>query len=289
MSLLHPEVEHLLAEIAADPNSSLLRIPRAKVLPELFRPSDPIRPSAYFLTSAERHLLSVHREEVAHWLRVGLVFARTEGKRAGSAYYARQPMDRKAWLSKRSAIATGGSLGTELRHWVSNPGLWLADERRALEVQVAAQRLQPSPLASVVSAQLLTAIGDHSSALRVLRERHADLQGTPYPHLLQTSAGVVLWRLGRHREASVAYEAAWRADPTQGVYLAAAALNGALAGSLSADVQSAWIELSGSTSIQQVWSAARKQPPPRFDKELQRARENGDRTIRRIMEVFDNV
>ena len=102
MSLLHPEVEHLLAEIAADPNSSLLRIPRAKVLPELFRPPDPIRQSAHFMTSAERHLLAVHREEVAHWLRVGLVFARTQGKRLGKTYFTDSDVDRVSWTRSKS-------------------------------------------------------------------------------------------------------------------------------------------------------------------------------------------
>lgn len=289
MSLLHPEVEHLLAEIAADPNSSLLRIPRAKILPELFRPPDPIRQSAYFLTSAERHLLAVHREEVAHWLRVGLVFARSEGRRSRNAYFAEVPLDRKRWLRKQSVIAATANLEGDLHARIHVPGRWVDDEACALEVQAAAQRLVPSPLGPVVAAQLVTSLGDYSSALRLLREGQAQLEGSAFAPLLRTSAGVVYWRLGRHREAAVAYERAWTEDPSQPIYLVAAALNGALAGEVSQVVETAFARESGTTLPGQVWAAGKKQASPHFAADLHRARSSNDRVTRRVLEVFDDV
>lgn len=289
MSLLHPEVEHLLAEIAADPNSSLLRIPRTKVLPELFRPPDPIRQSAYFLTSAERHLLAVHREEVAHWLRVGLVFARTQGKRLGKTWFASNEVGQRAWIAKQSEIAAGGHLGEEVRTWVHHPNLWLSDEARALQVQAAAQRLVPSPLAPVVSAQLLTGLGDYATALRLLREGQPALRGSGLTTAVESSFGVVGWRLGRHADAAASYERAWLENPARDVYLAAAALNGALAGGVSPAVASAFPGQVPASVLQHLWSSAMAHTPPGLDGNLRQARLSGVRSIRDVMEAFDEA
>ncbi len=86
--LLDPEVEALLQEIAADPRSSLLRVPRPKVLRGLFergsRAADEPATSARAtgLTSAERQLLLVHRCEVAALLREACVLRLFEEPRA---------------------------------------------------------------------------------------------------------------------------------------------------------------------------------------------------------------
>jgi len=67
--LFDPELEGLLRELAADPRSRLLRLPRPRTLPELLARPDLVRPAHTGLTLAERHLLQVHRDELADVLR----------------------------------------------------------------------------------------------------------------------------------------------------------------------------------------------------------------------------
>lgn len=66
---IDPRVEEILREIASDPRSSLLRVPRPRVARELF--ATPARASATSagLSAAERELLRVHRAEVASLLK----------------------------------------------------------------------------------------------------------------------------------------------------------------------------------------------------------------------------
>ncbi len=70
---LDPVAFEVLREIAGQPDSVLLRAPlgarRGRPL-DAFLPREPLSAGAALLSSAERHLLSVHREEVAAWLRL---------------------------------------------------------------------------------------------------------------------------------------------------------------------------------------------------------------------------
>lgn len=67
--LLEPELEELLQSIASDPRSSLLKVDRPAIARGPFDQDLMVRPSATGLTAAERHLLRVHRSELAQWLR----------------------------------------------------------------------------------------------------------------------------------------------------------------------------------------------------------------------------
>lgn len=80
--LFDPAVEELLREIAADPDSSLLRVPRPTVVHSLTHRQETVRPTATGLTSAERELLRVHRAEVAKLLREACVLRLSEHPRA---------------------------------------------------------------------------------------------------------------------------------------------------------------------------------------------------------------
>jgi tetratricopeptide (TPR) repeat protein len=64
-----PEVEELLREIAKEPNSVLLRMPREKVKASLMEKRSPVGPMTAGLSNAERELVRVHREEFALQLR----------------------------------------------------------------------------------------------------------------------------------------------------------------------------------------------------------------------------
>jgi hypothetical protein len=67
--ILDPELEALLKEIASDPDSTLLRVARPRVIRAFLEREDVVRGSDSTLSRAERHLLLVHRSELASVLR----------------------------------------------------------------------------------------------------------------------------------------------------------------------------------------------------------------------------
>jgi len=69
LAIFEPELEDLLREIAADPRSQLLRLPRPESLPALLARPGPVSAGRAGLSAAERHLLEVHRDELADVLR----------------------------------------------------------------------------------------------------------------------------------------------------------------------------------------------------------------------------
>ena len=70
-SLLDPEAEAILQEVAMDPRSILLRVERPKVLAELAGSGEEIVVRGMTgLTAAEKELLTRHREEAAYLLRL---------------------------------------------------------------------------------------------------------------------------------------------------------------------------------------------------------------------------
>jgi hypothetical protein len=74
-----PEVVALLQEIVGDPESTLLRVPQARLSKWLTARESPVSPQAPLLTRAERHLLQVHRESAAMLLLQRCVMDLTKG------------------------------------------------------------------------------------------------------------------------------------------------------------------------------------------------------------------
>ena len=70
---LDPEILGVLQDIAKQPDSALLRVRRRDLSLDSIRRIEPVRPSAWWLTSAERHLVEAHREDVAYLLRSLLI------------------------------------------------------------------------------------------------------------------------------------------------------------------------------------------------------------------------
>jgi len=66
---LEPEVEAILREVAADPDSGLLRVERRKAARELMQRTPGVGPATAGLSAAEREIVTVHRAEVATVLR----------------------------------------------------------------------------------------------------------------------------------------------------------------------------------------------------------------------------
>jgi hypothetical protein len=76
---IDPELEVLLRELAADPESSLLRIPRPKHIRSLFDHGDAVGSREPALSRLEQHLLQVYRSELALLLRQACLFKLVEG------------------------------------------------------------------------------------------------------------------------------------------------------------------------------------------------------------------
>ena len=69
LHLLEPELEDLLQSIATDPRATLLKVDRPALTRGLFDRSPLVRDSCTQLTTAERHLLKVHRVRLGELLR----------------------------------------------------------------------------------------------------------------------------------------------------------------------------------------------------------------------------
>ncbi len=69
--IFDPEIQALLEEIVADPNSTLLRVPQARLSRWLTKREPAVSAGESLLTRAERHLVQEYRENVATMLQRG--------------------------------------------------------------------------------------------------------------------------------------------------------------------------------------------------------------------------
>ena len=87
--IFSPEIEELLREVAAEPDSMLLRMPREKVRGTLLENRSPLGPMTAGLSSAERELVRVHRDEFAYQLRRA-AWIKLAGDGAGPSVVSRE-------------------------------------------------------------------------------------------------------------------------------------------------------------------------------------------------------
>lgn len=179
-ALLDPDFEALLREVAANPRSSLLRVERPRMLPELFDEHVHVGAQRAGLTSAERHLLQVHRGEVAWLLREACMIKLIEGplsRRYVSPYSG--PGKKVELLSDRqlarhvqeTEAAASDSIdcldGLELlKRCVADR---VGEEPNVAELATASLRLEPSDQARLMVGLDLANRGAPRSALTVLR------------------------------------------------------------------------------------------------------------------------
>ncbi|MFN0242646.1 MAG: hypothetical protein ACKVWV_07105 [Planctomycetota bacterium] len=179
-ALLDADFEALLREVAANPRSSLLRVERPRMLPELFDERVHLGSQRAGLTSAERHLLQVHRGEVAWLLREACMIKLIEGPRnrryvspySGPGKKVELLSDRQ--LARRvdeSEDASRDSIecldGLELlQRCVADR---VGEEPNVAELATASLRLEPSDQARLMVGLDLTNRGAPRSALELLR------------------------------------------------------------------------------------------------------------------------
>lgn len=244
--LLDPEVEALLAEIARDPRSSLLRAPRARNLPELFRPPDLVRPSATFLTRAERHLLAVHREEVAFLLETGVSIGLASYFRSVIHPIAIATQDSLGWRRR----VQGLSCGDPAQPMLAREGAYLQPLiaplprlGHILDAALAAGRLRDSAFTTVKQALCLAELGNARTAELRIAITCKGVTGAPNEGILWADLGFAGWRTGNFSEAASAYGQAWRTGLRDPHILACWALNTALARDPIGEVEASAQEL----------------------------------------------
>lgn len=178
--LFDPEFEAILREVAADPHSSLLRVKRPQVLGELFDQYSPISTQATGLTKAERHLLQVHRNEIAWLLRQACLIKLIEGpssKRFVSRFAAPgkevtllAPAEMEASVRERRERSSDLE---ECTHGLDLLAQCVADRRgeepRVAELATAAFRLEPTDQARLMVGYDLVLREEARSSLRLMR------------------------------------------------------------------------------------------------------------------------
>jgi hypothetical protein len=175
--ILDPEFEALLREVAADPNSTLLRIARPKVVRGFFEREEAASASDTGLSAAERHLVQVHRNELA-WLLHRAAFTKLLDGQGTTHFVSRHgptgedhsqleaaelqtrvhQQDINSELDERRVTAL-----ELLRRCVRQPS---SDLPTAVELAAASHRLQPSNQARLVFVVDLGCRGLSQSALQ---------------------------------------------------------------------------------------------------------------------------
>ncbi len=185
--LFDPEFEAILREVAADPRSSLLRVERPRVLPEIFDRSSPVSTYATGLTSAERHLLQVHRCEVGSLLREVCRIKLIEGPSTKQYVSRYSEPGKSVTLLTRAQVRDGvrdrmqnSADVEECAHGIDLLVQCVADLHgetpRVRELATAALRLEPTDSARLLAGYDLTLSAQRRSAFAVL---HMVLSSNP--------------------------------------------------------------------------------------------------------------
>ena len=156
--LFDPEIEGLLQEIAADPRSHLLKVDRPTALSIALDRDPRISIAKAGLTSAERHLLQVHRVEVAWLLRQACLSA-----------FVRED-SYSMWINPELASLPGYELlgNTELNDRLSCEGL--SPKEGVATLSAMALSIHPTDNARVYSAMSHLIDGQLMIGTRVLTQ-----------------------------------------------------------------------------------------------------------------------
>lgn len=116
---LDPRIEEVLRDIAADPRARLFTCDIGRLVRGLGQAPVHASVNSAGLTSAERHLLSIGREEVARLLLIAFR-KRLEVDQDGSFVYLHKRMSLAEWNSRATAAQRSGFAGSEMRVQLSH-------------------------------------------------------------------------------------------------------------------------------------------------------------------------
>jgi hypothetical protein len=214
-----PEIEELLREIAAEPGSVLLRVPREKVKATLLETQSPIGPMTAGLSNAERELVQVHREEFAYQLRRAS-WVKLTTDRQGDLFISRcadgpgssrehEPEDIEREL-RGSLDAKGTEIGSQRLHWVSLP---LENWPKVSELCALAQRCAPSNHNRLYAGEDWALRASHRTALEIFGAALADSCSPATSGIFQSHMGYCYDAMGRLRSSVDAWRLAHHSLP----------------------------------------------------------------------------
>jgi hypothetical protein len=222
---LDPRTEELLREVAADPSSCLLRVPRREVEEALTRTDYRGLTSTVGLSAAERELLRTARAELAYWLNV-VCFRRLTEDEETRVFYSRVADGGSAIDAPSVADAVRGcdgirnsSIAVDLGEGAALQLLSdaLSDHAPRVSVEAlaaASLRLAPSFVSRHYALQALVGQRRASAAHRLavgLTTTSASRTDRAYSHAI---LGTTLWSLGHLHAARDAYGVAAETMPT---------------------------------------------------------------------------
>jgi len=223
--LFDPAIEVLLREIAADPDSCLLRVPRPNIVKSLAHRQGVVRSGATGLSTVERELLRVYRAELAKLLREACVMrlyahpqARLELSLHLTATRKTKVMPAPDWrASAHHALAAARGRaeslsGLDLLDACVAPGG--LESATVAQLAVASMRLEPTDAARIYPAIELTLDGQEETAIRVLHDVLAGFCARACAPYAWGQIALVHSKQGKTEAARVAYLAAIKIDRT---------------------------------------------------------------------------
>lgn len=222
---LRPEIEELIREIAARPDSVLLRVPRGWERDVLSCDAPRVSSVGSGLRRAERHLIAVHREECAHVLRQAAWYRVATSSEGSDRIYLRHTATSSVAVPDPASVARDASrmLDRNLDLHADAEGLGM------LERCVAPGYLQhasPEALCAAAHRLVPTCSGRMICGLAYLHAGRADAALLAFRESVQlapsASAAALAWtNLGEAAEAKDRWLWAWsacesaiRADPS---------------------------------------------------------------------------
>lgn len=212
---LSPEVQEVLREVAQRHGSALLRVERKDLLRTVTRNEALVHATSSGLSVAERHLVQVHREEVAHALRAAAYHRLVLGPEPpafvvdGSIASIRQQVPRAADVRMLASeavrslpLAAVHPEESSLLDLCASPDsdLWPTAGRLA----AAAHRLVPTDATRIYASLDLRREGRLHSAMLSLQTVLTSRGSTHHRVVAWTNLGDILFRLGRPRDAWLA-------------------------------------------------------------------------------------
>jgi hypothetical protein len=218
--ILDPEFEALLREVAADPNSTLLRVARPKVVRGFFEREDAASASETGLSAAERHLVQAHRNELAWLLRQAAFSKLLDGpvsklcvSRHGPRGEDRSPSSQAdlsaRWRDGRSEpMDEPSTVAVRLLDRLLMPQ---GGSSTVAELAAASHRLEPSNAARLLIATDMCCSGLPQTGLRLARFVLASHPSVEHSTRALECVGFAFGKLDRLRDAHRAYQKGSRA------------------------------------------------------------------------------
>lgn len=221
---LSPEVEEVLRDVARRPGSGLLRVEPRNVLRSVLEAEVLARATGAGLSAAEKHLVQVHREEVAYALRAAAYYQLVNGPDAPEFYTDRAVASRARSIPTMHEVQRAVSTAMERGPEAIDTGVRLLllacnacgrpDGPRIGMLAGAAHRLVPTQASRIYAGVDLRHGGKKHSAISAFGAVVRTGGTTEAGASAWMQLGDLMFELGRTQEAWRAADRACWIDPT---------------------------------------------------------------------------